>query len=176
MRGLSLVVAVVVGIGFYAGSAGADERPVREFKARMSGAQEVPAVTTALAGRTEVEFSKALDSVEVTMIITPVPTSALTASLRCGRAGINQTTAVLNLTSPAGGAPPVSFVSGTSSKLEATYTGSAITPTGVTATCPVAINNIASLLEAIRQWVIYANLQTTTSPNGELRGQIFTKY
>jgi hypothetical protein len=181
MKGLSLVVAVVAGVGLYAASAGAGELATREFKARMSGAQEVPAVTTGAAGRIEVDFSKPLDSVGVEIVIGTKPATAVTgAHLHCGAAGVNQLplpNSVLNLLAPAGGAPPVAFQDlGTSLKLEATYVGANLTPVPVaTATCPVVINNIASLLNAIRSGLIYVEVHTTANPNGELRAQIFSK-
>lgn len=176
MRGLSLV-AVVVGFVLYAGSAAAGERPARDFDVRLSGAQEVPAVTTAAAGKAEVEFARALDSVEVEIVIMPKPATAVTmAHLHCAAAGVNGAI-VLNLLAPPGSpAVPVQDL-GALLLIDGSYVGSNITPNPTaSATCPVVINNIASLLQAIRQGVIYLNVHTTANPNGELRGQVLGKY
>ncbi len=178
MRRHWLVVAMVVGFGMYAGSAGAGESPAREFKARLSGAQEVPAVTTSAAGKTELDFTKALTQVEVEIVIMPKPVTAVTqAHLHCAAAGVNGVI-VLNLLTPAGGSPPVAFqdLPGVL-RLDGTYTGSNLAPVATpTAQCPVVINNIASLLHAIRTGFIYLNVHTTANPNGEIRAQIFSKY
>ena len=41
--------------------------------------------------------------------------------------------------------------------------------------CGVAVNNIASLLAAIRDGIIYVNVHSEGNPPGEVRGQIFAR-
>jgi hypothetical protein len=176
MRG-SWVVAVVVGFALYAGSAAAGEKPARDFDSRLSGAQEVPAVTTTAAAKSEVEFTKALDRVDVEIKIMPKPATAITgAHLHCAAAGVNGAI-VLNLLAPAGGqAVPVQDL-GSLILIEGSYVGSNIAPVATpTTTCPVVINNIASLLSALRSGLIYVNVHTTAFPNGEIRSQVLGKY
>jgi hypothetical protein len=165
-------------LALFAGASRAEDgKPGRDFNARLSGAQEVPAVTTtAVTGKTTVKFGKALDNVKVGILMDTPATPITGAHLHCAAAGVNGNI-VLNLLAPAGGAPPVAFQTLVLKQvLSATYTNTALTPNAVaTTTCPVVINNIASLLHAIRTGLIYANVHTTASPNGEVRAQIFSQ-
>lgn len=176
MRSLSRVVALGLGLAFYTGAAGADEKPARTFEASLSGQQEVPGNASSVAGTVEVQFSRALDQVAVEIKMDEPATSVVAAHLHCAPAGVNGGI-VLNLLDPPG-SPPVAFQDlGNRLRLQGSYTGANIAPVAAGANnCPVAIDNIASLLHAIRVGAVYANVHTTAFGGGEVRAQILTKH
>ncbi|VAW58854.1 hypothetical protein MNBD_GAMMA11-620 [hydrothermal vent metagenome] len=123
------------------------------FAATLSGAQ-AGAITDA-TGDVTLDFANDLSS--ATYTLNTLNTGTITAAhFHCAAAGED-------------GPPAVNIEVGTF-----TITNEDIRPIIGNAVCGVTINNIASLLNATLQGVIYANIHTDLFPAGELRGQIFT--
>ncbi|HED34179.1 MAG TPA: CHRD domain-containing protein [Gammaproteobacteria bacterium] len=123
------------------------------FAATLSGAQ-AGAITDA-TGDVTLDFANDLSS--ATYTLNTLNTGTITAAhFHCAAAGVD-------------GPPAVNIEVGTF-----TITNEDIRPIIGNAVCGVTINNIASLLNATLQGVIYANIHTDLFPAGELRGQIFT--
>jgi hypothetical protein len=136
----------------------------------LSGAQEVapPApvggVITVTTGNVTLDFDDALTKVDFRLNVAR-GTSVTQAHLHCAPAGVNGPVVVF-LFGPVAGVN----VNGTLSK--GTFTNANIIPTSGDP-CGVTINNIASLLSAIKEGRVYANVHTVANPPGEVRGQVF---
>ncbi len=122
------------------------------FNADLSGAQA--GVISIATGDTTLEFAEDLSSMTYTLNVANSGT-VTAAHFHCAPAGED-------------GPPAVAIEAGTF-----TITNEDILPVIGNEVCGVTINNIASLLNATLQGVIYANVHTDLFPAGELRGQIF---
>jgi len=123
------------------------------FDADLSGAQA--GVISIATGDTTLEFAEDLSSMTYTLNVANSGTITA-AHFHCAPAGED-------------GPPAVAIEVGTF-----TVTNADILPVIGNEVCGVTINNIASLLNATLQGVIYANVHTDLFPAGELRGQIFS--
>ena len=132
----------------------------------LSGAQEVPTVVTDTTGQVRLRFNRALSQISFALVVRN-GVQVIQAHLHCARAGVNGPVVVF-LFGPA--APPVD-VDGLLAR--GTIENDQLLPQGPTDVCPVAINNVASLFQAARDGLIYANVHTTANPGGEVRGQVF---
>jgi hypothetical protein len=138
-----------------------------KFAADLTGAEEVPPVQTATTGKVEVEFNadataadfelEVLDGVAVTQ-----------AHLHCGAAGQNGPVVVFLF-----GFIPGGFdVDGQIARFTLTDANVAAVGADCVPTIGMEINNLADLLDATRDGLIYANVHTVANPGGEIRGQL----
>ncbi|HJY80592.1 MAG TPA: CHRD domain-containing protein [Candidatus Binatia bacterium] len=169
MRRFVTVIAILAAFFAVAGRAYSDPQ---ELSVVLSGAQEVsppaPAggVVTATTARVDLRFDEGLTQVEFRLDVFK-GTGVTQAHLHCARAGINGPIFVFLFPfTPAG-----VNVNGTLAR--GTFTNADIIPTAGNAACGTTVNNIASLLEAIREGRVYANVHTLTNPAGEIRAQVF---
>ncbi len=133
------------------------------FEESLSGAQEVPPVESAGTGQFALEFSDDLSQAQYRLQAAGTTTAFVGAHLHCAGAGENGPI-VVELTLP------------TEAGVTGTITNADIIPPGPEeTTCGRVINNLASLLAAIRDDAIYVNVHTEANPPGELRAQIFPR-
>ena len=158
MRTSVLSTVLVVGL---VGIACSDDTtaPATGFHATLTGAQEVPAITTTGAGTATFDLNAAGDSLSYTITITsPVSDSTRQAHIHLANAGASGNISVWLCGSTAnpgpGGTPSCAL--GTSN--------------GVLITGSVAVP--AATVTAMRGFGAYVNVHTKTNTGGEIRGQI----
>ena len=147
----------------------ADEDPF-EFEGILTVAQEVttPAggVDTRATGKCEVEFDEGLTKVRVRVRVRDTVGDVTRGHFHCGRPGQNGPIA-FGLFEPG----PCDFDSG---RLSCTLTSADLTD--VANACGTAVgrpvSNIAALLFAMRDGLVYCNVHTTQYPGGEVRAQM----
>jgi CHRD domain-containing protein len=150
VKSLTLAVGVV---------ACGDDNPVNtatSFTATLSGANEVPPVTTAASGTAE--FTISGGQIEYTVNVTGIE-NVLVAHIHTGREGQNGPVR-LNLCGTGAPQPPCT-------------SGSGVLATGTNGTTvgdpPITFDE---LVEAMRSDSAYANVHTQQNQAGEIRGQI----
>ncbi len=137
-----------------------------KFGALGSGAQEGPVpVDTPTVARTTVRFDEGLRSVTVRVAVRHLPAGVdvTAAHFHCGRAGSNGPV-VLGMINPG----PLTI--GANGVISGTLTNS-----DVLAACEPYGSNIASLLFAMRDGLIYVNVHTNVNGSGEARGQMLPR-
>lgn len=138
----------------------------QKFEARLSGAEEVPPVVTDTTGKVEIIFNEdetmATYELEVRKGV-----RATQAHIHCGARGVNGAVVV--------------FLAGFHNRgwdvdgswiENATVTDANVIPLAVSATCPIAINNLRDVARAAREGFAYVNVHTVAHPGGEVRGQL----
>ena len=166
MRKRWIAALVAVSSSILAGSFGtADAAEEKSFRAKLTGFQEVPAISTTGRG----EFRAKLDSSESSLSYelqyselqgAPV----LFAHVHIGQRGVNG--GVMFFLCGGGGKPvcPASAATVTGTVTAADVIG----PAGQ----GIAPGEFAEALRAMRSGVAYANVHTSPFPGGEIRGQI----
>ncbi|HEX7097979.1 MAG TPA: CHRD domain-containing protein [Acidimicrobiia bacterium] len=160
MRRPAILAIVLALVGALGGPAAADSHFAAggAFDARLTGDEEVPAVTTNGSGYVAVEISEDGDSIDYRLYVSGLD-DVIMAHIHVGAPGEN--------------GPPVVFLFGpvdpgvASDGLlaEGTITEADLLPmTGV--------DTMAQLVESIRTGGAYVNVHTTTNPGGEMRGQL----
>lgn len=133
----------------------------RNFKADLSGSEEVPSVVTETTGKatfhanrdlTELRYKLQIDNGDDILAVAG-------AHIHCGPAGANGPVAAF-----LAGAMPPSGVDG-SIDIRATLTDASVLPTACGTT-------IADLVDAMRAGNTYVNVHSAANPGGEIRGQI----
>jgi hypothetical protein len=164
------VVVAVIGTAAVAAVAIAHDRG--EFKARLAGFTEVPAVITDGNGRFEARIKRGANEIEWTLHYERTNTpNVQQAHIHIGQAFVAAGISAFlctNLTPPAGAPTPQKCppapadISGT------------ITPADVIGPSNQGINagQFDRLVRAMRSGLTYANVHTEQSPAGEIRGQI----
>jgi hypothetical protein len=143
-----------------------DHNRRQEFKARLSGDNEVPPVETDSFGRVEIVFNK--DETKAEYHLTVRKGVRVTQShIHCAPDGVN--------------GPVVVFLAGLHARgwdvdgswiENATITDDNVMPPPAGSPCPQAITNLRELAQAIRDGNTYANVHTIAHPGGEIRGQL----
>jgi hypothetical protein len=165
MRKLAIATVSLLALLVLSSTAYGEE--ARHFQADLTGAQEVPPVTTRTEGEITVNFNRdrtaakfrlnVEDGVAVTM-----------AHLHCAPAGVNGPVVAFLF----GNVPGGFDVDGRLAKF--TLTNANITAVGANCVPTIGkqITNLAELAQAMQEGKIYANVHTIAHPGGEIRGQI----
>jgi hypothetical protein len=126
------------------------------FRAHLSGGNEVPAVDTNAQGQATFKFSNEVDSLHYRLVVANID-DVVAAHVHCAPAGVNG---------------PVGVT---------LFTGDPVSQNGVLAQATVETPDIANAcgwedLADVRQAMLdgdaYVNVHTTQNPGGEVRGQI----
>ena len=139
------------------------EGPKREFRADLRGRNEVPLTLSAARGTLALTVNDADTSVHFVLEYEGLQTTVAAAHIHVGQPNVNGGVTVFLC---GGGGRPACPQEGT---VEGDFNASNVL--GLTSQ-QLELNNLAKLLSAIRAGKTYANLHTTTSPGGEIRGQI----
>jgi CHRD domain-containing protein len=132
----------------------------REFKAELSGAEEVPPVATATTGEVQFRVNSAMTEIAFELEIKNAThiLGAVGAHLHCAKRGVN--------------GPIIAFLAGPvpggfdgKVKVKAVLTAANImtTPCGTT---------IAAIVQAMEDGSVYANAHSPAHQTGEIRGQV----
>jgi hypothetical protein len=162
------VVVAIVGAAAVAAVAIAHDRGA--FKTKLSGFDEVPAVITDGNGRFEARISRTEQKIEYTLTYAELNAPPTQAHIHIGQelvsGGVSAFLCANSPITPPAGTPPCPPAPGR-------VTGT-ITPASVIgpAAQGVVAGDFDSLVRALRSRLAYANVHTTQSPLGEIRGQI----
>jgi hypothetical protein len=141
-----------------------DRRAQREFRADLRGHNEVPLTLSGAHGELLLTIAEDDLSVHFVLKYEGLLTSVLFSHIHVGQPNVNGGVTVFFC--GGGGRPPCAQGGGT---VEGDFTAADVI--GLTSQ-QLSANDLASLLKAIRARETYANLHTTTSPGGEIRGAI----
>jgi CHRD domain len=134
-----------------------------EFRAKLKGFEEVPAVSTMASGRFEAEINGAEDRIDYELSFAGLEAPVLFSHIHLGQRTANGGVSVFLC---GGGGKPACPQEGT---VEGTLVAAdVIGPTGQ----GIAAGEFAELIRAIRSGVTYANVHSQKFPGGEIRGQI----
>jgi hypothetical protein len=138
---------------------------LRNFRATLAGAQEVPERESPAQGEITVRFDTGLTKMDVNLRVNQNTVGAVTrAHFHCARPGENGPI-IFGLFDP-GPFPVGNRVRGTLTNADLNPGQDCIPTTGI------VVNNLASLAFAMREGLIYANVHTSAFPGGEIRGQM----
>lgn len=156
---ISATLLVLVGT-----SATAHDEGRGQFKARLSGFQETPSVSTSGSGSLSARIDLDAGTITYTLTYSGLESTASVAHIHFGQRGV------------AGGV--IAFLCGGGDKPTCPATSGSVTGTIDAAdiigpaTQGIAPGEFAEVVRAIRAGAVYANVHTATFPNGEIRGQV----
>jgi len=153
---------ILILIAFLAVSSIAHAGDELEFRARLSGDEEVPNVVTDTTGKFKIEFNDGLTKAEFELDVEDGDL-VRRAHIHCARAGENGPIVVALLEHKNGGVSTVRLSEDL--ELEATITNASISNDACGET-------LADLAQSMRDGLTYVNVHTVANPGGEIRGQI----
>lgn len=142
----------------------------RNFRAHLSGSEEVPPADTRGQGQAIFQLSK--DGTELTYKLIAANIENITqAHIHCGAAGVNGPVVVFLY--PA--APPAELIPERFNGVlaEGVRTNDNVISRPDSDECPGGVVNFNELMAKIRSGDAYVNVHTLQYPGGEIRGQIF---
>ena len=159
-RLLIAVPVLLAAMTAYAGGNGSGN-----FKARLNGYSEVPAVSTTGEGSFRAHFNRRTSALDYTLAYSQLEgTTTVQAHIHLGQKDVNG--GVSAFLCGGAGKPPCPPTEGV---VEGSITAAdVIGPTGQ----GIAPGEFAELIEAMQSGVTYANVHTNKHPGGEIRGQI----
>jgi hypothetical protein len=161
----AVAVLAIAGVVTTTALAGGD----KELRTRLTGFQEVPAVSTDASGKFRAKLRTSSQEIEYRLSYADLTGGVRQAHIHLGQTAVNGGISVF-LCSNLGNGP-----AGTQAcpPAPATITGT-IRPADVVGPADQGIDPMQfdELVRAIRAGVTYANVHSGTFPNGELRGQL----
>lgn len=138
-------------------------RPEREFRAELRGRHEVPLTLSAGRGTLELTVNDTDTSVHFVLEYSGLQTAVTASHIHVAQPNVNGGVTVFFC---GGGGRPACPQQGT---VEGDFTANDVL---ALPTQQLELNNLAKLLAAIRAGKTYVNVHSSTSPAGEIRGQI----
>ena len=165
MKKLSIAAVLLVAV---TASSASDEEKIR---ARLSGYQEVPAVSTAAAGRFVAEVARDEKSFDYEMSYSGLQGQVRQAHIHFGQKSVNGSIVIWLCGTTANPGPAGTQTCPQSGTVRGTITSANVIAAGTAAQLILA-GEFAEVLAAMRAGVAYANVHTDISPGGEIRGQL----
>jgi hypothetical protein len=163
-RTLFTVLSAIILLTVVVAATQADNRQV--LRARLTGFQEVPSISTTGSGELEIRINRHDTAADYRLSYSGVESNAFMAHIHLGQRGVN------------GGI--IVFLCGGGGKPDCPPTGGTVTGTVEAADVigpggqGISAGEFAEFLRALRSGNTYANVHTVTFPGGEIRGQIQT--
>jgi hypothetical protein len=164
-RLIALLAAGVLAVGLSGAVAANGDGHRNTFKGTLSGYQEVPAISTTGTGKITVKVNSAPASLTYELTFSGLQGGgAGAAHLHIGQAGVSGAV--------------VAFLCGGGTKGACPAAGGTISGTIVASDIlavpaqGIAAGDLAAVVRAMRNGVIYANVHTATFGSGEIRGQL----
>jgi len=170
MKKLSIGTALT--LAFAASAAFADNED--KFRIRLIGYEEVPVVSTAASGRFKAEISRDEQFIDYKLSYSGLQGTVTQSHIHLGQRSVNGGISIW-LCQTAGTPAPASVAALTPfCPQSGTVTGtvSAANVLGPGGAQQVAPGELAEVIAAIRAGVAYANVHTSLSAGGEIRGQL----
>lgn len=161
------IVASASLLGLVAALAGQSALAAGQVKARLSGFEEVPAISTAAGG----EFVAHIGSGNLSYSLSyeGLEGNVLQAHIHLGQKGVNGSVSVFLCTNLGNGPAGTQLCPAS----PATVTGTIVADDVVgPAGQGIGLGEIDELLDAIEAGVTYVNVHTDLHPGGEIRGQV----
>ncbi|MBL8341126.1 MAG: CHRD domain-containing protein [Rubrivivax sp.] len=158
-----------------AAPAAATGNEARAVQARLSGYEEVPAVSSAGNGTFKAFIDKATGEIDYEFSYAGMQGTVTQAHIHFGQRGVNGGIAVWLCQSGTNPAPAaVAATTPVCASPAAVFTGriTANSVLGPGGTQQLAAGELAEFAAALRAGVAYVNVHTNLSPGGEVRGQI----
>lgn len=171
IRALPCSLAAVLALG--GGSAQADDSGV--VRARLSGFQEVPVVSTTGNGEFRAKINAQTNEIEYEFSYADMQAPVLQAHIHLAQHGVNGGITVWlcqTATNPAPAAVAATTPVCSSPSFSSNGVITAVSIVGPGGAQQLLAGELAELAAALRAGVAYANVHTTASPGGEIRGQI----
>ena len=127
-----------------------------KYEAKLSGANEVPAVTTTATGTFTATLDEAAGTITWTLSV-PAITNATAAHLHAGAAGVNGGVVLPLFAAPTGSPASSVNVSGTAKAADLSGT---------------LAGNLPGFITALKAGGLYANVHTSANAGGEIRAQV----
>jgi len=145
-----------------------DKKTEHQFRAELKGRNESPLTLSAGRGTLELTVNDSDTSVHFVLEYSGLVTPVVQSHIHVGQPNINGGVTVFFC-----GTVPAGFPARAACPANGTVSGdfTAADVIGLTSQ-QLEVNNLPKLLAAIRAGKTYANVHTTTSPAGEIRGQI----
>jgi hypothetical protein len=145
-----------------------------QISALLTGYEESPSVSTTGSGTFTATIAPNGKVIQYTETYSGLQAAVTQSHIHVGQLGVNGSVVIFLCQTatnpdPTGLAPPC--------PQEGTVSGTITTANviaGATATQQLAAGDLAAVIAAIRAGAAYANVHTTISPGGEIRGQIRT--
>lgn len=137
----------------------------KNFRASLSGSNEIPEVDSNAAGVALFKLSESGDELKFKLNVANLE-DIVQAHIHCGSPDVNGPVVAFLF----GPASPTVTVNGTLS--EGVITAADIIPLPDSPECPGGVADFDDLIEKMRTGDAYANVHTIASPTGEIRGQI----
>src|SRR5262245_10075389 len=167
MKRLSIFVIAMAGLLITATLAKAEQ-----ISALLTGYEESPSVSTTATGEFTATIAPDGEVIQYTETYSGLQGTVTQSHIHVGQLGVNGSVVIFLCQTatnpdPTGLAPPCPQQGSVSGTIQA-----ANVIAGATASQQLAVGDLAAVVAAIRAGVAYANVHTTPSPGGEIRGQI----
>ena len=165
-----LALGAIAGALIVSGCPGGDDEQVRH--ANLTGAQEVPPVTTAATGTVNLTISS--DRARITYRVAtvgPFTSNVRFAHIHVQQSGVNGPVVVFFCTTqtPPAGVPTPQPCPTAGATITGVLTAADFIPS--TAASALGVNSFADLVTALLAGNTYSNMHTDNNPGGEIRGQ-----
>jgi hypothetical protein len=142
------------------------------LRASLSGYQEVPAVSTVAMGEFEARVANDEQSVDWVLAYDGLQADVQQAHIHFAQKSVNGSIVVwLCGTAALPGPAGTATCPGRSGTVRGTFTSAQVINAATTSQ-QLTAGELAEVIAAMRAGVAYANIHTTASPGGEIRGQI----
>jgi hypothetical protein len=153
----------------------ADTEDSRTVRARLSGFQEVPVVSTGGNGEFKGRIDKQTGEIEYEFSYAEMQAPVLQAHIHLGQRGVNGGITVWlcqSITNPAPAAVAATTPVCSSPAFSSTGIITAASVVGPGGAQQLGAGELDELVAALRAGVAYVNVHTAMSPGGEIRGQV----
>jgi CHRD domain len=146
----------------------------RSVEAKLSGYQEVPAISTTGKGKIKLKMKNST-SIEYQLSYSGLSTPAVQGHIHFAQWGVNGGISAWLCDSATNPSPSATTPecqpgnNGSKVKISGTITAAEVVGPAAQG---IAAGELTELMEAIKAGVAYANVHTTTYPGGEIRGQL----
>lgn len=167
--------SALLSLALLGSAAMADDGQAPTIRARLSGYQEVPVVSTVGGGSFKGRIARTGDSIEYEFGYSGLQGTVTQAHIHLGQRGVNGGIMVWlcqSATNPAPAAVAASVPPCVSPEFSSTGLITAASIVGPGGAQQLGAGEFAELVAALRAGVAYVNVHTNLSPGGEIRGQL----